>query len=139
MPQLGNVEIDSAVRNEIASKYFIFPEDVYLKLSNLHRAKAPGPDNILSWILKDFAMELYSPIADIFNASIQEICVPDFWKEANVIPIPKLDVVKQIENDLRLISLTPILSKTMEHFVAEWIMSGIKHLIDKKQFGSLAG
>ena len=76
-------------------------------------------------------MELSSPIADIFNALIQETCVSDFWKEANVIQIPKVDVVKEIENDLRPISLTPILSKTMEHFVAEWIMSGIRHLIDK--------
>ena len=31
-----------------------------------------------------------------------------------------------------------ILSKTKEHFVAEWIMSQIRHLVDRKQFGSLA-
>ena len=72
------------MRNEIARKYFISLEDIYLKLSNLCHAKAPGPDNIPSWILKDFAMELSSPIVDIFNASIQETCVPGFWKEANV-------------------------------------------------------
>ena len=39
----------------------------------------------------------------------------------------------------RPISPTPILSKTLEHFVAEWIMSQIRHLVDRKQFGSLAG
>ena len=27
----------------------------------------------------------------------------------------------------------------MDQFVAEWIMSGIRHLNDKKQFGSFAG
>ena len=27
----------------------------------------------------------------------------------------------------------------MEHFVAEWIMSQIQHLVDRKQFGSLSG
>ena len=27
----------------------------------------------------------------------------------------------------------------MEHIVAEWIMSQVRHLVDKKQFGSLAG
>ena len=27
----------------------------------------------------------------------------------------------------------------MEHFVAEWIMSQIRHLVERKQFGSLAG
>ena len=55
------------------------------------------------------------------------------------IPIPKSVSVKEIENDLRPISLTPILSKTMEHFVVEWIMSQIRHLVERKQFGSLAG
>ena len=27
----------------------------------------------------------------------------------------------------------------MEHFVADWIMSQIRHLVDRQQFGSLAG
>ena len=109
-------------------------------LFNLKRVKASGPDNLHSWILKDFAMELSSPVAEIFNyASILERIVPDSWKEADVIPIPKSVSVKEIENDLRPISLTPILSKTMEHFVVEWIMSQIRHLVERKQFGSLAG
>ena len=138
LSQLENVEIDPPVRNETERKYFIPPEVVHSKLSNFKRSKAPGLDNIPSWISKDFAMELSSPIADIFNASIQETCVPDSWKKANVIPIPKVDVVKEIENDLRPISLTPILSKTIEHFVGEWIVSRIRHLIVRKQFGSLS-
>ena len=139
LSQLENVETDFAAVNEILSKYYISPESVYVKLSNLKRRKASGPDNLPSWILKDFAMELSSPVAEIFNASILERIVPDSWKEADVIPIPKSVSVKEIENDLRPISLTPILSKTMEHFVAEWIMSQIRHLVDRKQFGSLAG
>ena len=84
-------------------------------------------------------MELSAPVADIFNASIQERAVPVSWKEADVIPIQKTDKVKEIENDLRPISLTSILSKTMEHFVTDWIMSQIRHLVDRQQFGSLAG
>ena len=137
--QLENVETDPAVVNEIISKYHISPEDVFTKLSNLKRTKASGPDNLPSWVLNEFAMELSSPVAEIFNASIQERVVPVSWKEADVIPIRKTDKVKEIENDLRPISLTPILSKTLEHFVAEWIMSQIRHLVDRKQFGSLAG
>ena len=136
--QLENVETYPALINEIISKYHISPEDVYSKLSNLKRTKASGPDNLPSWILKEFAMEFSSPVAEIFNASIQERIVPVSWKEADVIPIRKSDKVNEIDNDLRPISLTPILSKIMEHFVAGW-MSQIRHLIDWKQFGSLAG
>ena len=81
-------------------------------------------------------MELSAPVADIFNASIQEKAVPASWKEADVIPIQKIIKVKEIENDLRPIS---ILSKTREHFVGDWIMSQIRHLVERQQFGSLAG
>ena len=130
---------DLVIVKEIISKYHISSEDVYKKLSNLKRAKASGPDNLPSWVLKEFAMELSAPVADIFNASIQERAVPASWKEADVIPIQKTDQVKEIENDLRPISLTSILSKTMEDFVADWIMSQIRHLVDRQQFGSLAG
>jgi hypothetical protein len=119
---LENVETDQAVVNEIISKYHISPEDVFTKLSNLKRTKASGPDNSPNWVLNEFAMELSSPVSEIFNASIQEGVVPVSWKEADVIPIRKRDKVKEIENDLRPISLTPTLSKTLEHFVAEWIM-----------------
>ena len=44
-----------------------------------------------------------------------------------------------MEKDLRPISLTAVLSKTMERFVAKWIMSQIRQLIDLNQFGSLPG
>ena len=84
-------------------------------------------------------MELSSPVALIFNASIQERSVPNVWKLADVIPIRKTNPVKEIEKDLRPISLTAVLSKTMERFVVKWIMSQIRQLIDLNQFGSLPG
>ena len=69
-------------------------------------------------------------VATICNASIQESLVPDIWKEANVIPIAKTNKIKEAEKDLRPISLTAILSKTLGHFVTEWILTQINHLID---------
>ena len=112
-----NVQIDHVVVNEIISKYYTSPEDVYTKLSNLKRAKASGPKNLPSWVLKEFAVEFSTPVADIFNAPIQERAVPASWKEADVILIRKTDKVKEIENDLLPISLRSILSKTIEHFL----------------------
>ena len=135
LPELEDNETDTTDPNRM--KYHISEQDVCKELSNLKRGKASGPDSILSWILKDFAPELSSPIARIFNASIQESSVPDPWKEADVIPVPKVNIIKEAEKDLRPISLTAILSKTLEHFVTEWIMKQINHLIDRRQFGAL--
>jgi hypothetical protein len=109
---------------------------VYKQLSNLKRGKASGPDNLPTWILKDFAMELSSTVALIFNSSIQERTVPNAWRVADITSIPKINPVKDIEKDLRPISLTGVLSKTMERFVAKWIMSQIRQLIDLNQFDS---
>ncbi|CAB4035902.1 Hypothetical predicted protein [Paramuricea clavata] len=111
-----NSELDYETAEEIALKYWISPEDVYKQLSNLKRGKASEPDNLPTWILKDFAMELSSPVALIFNAFIQERTVPNAWKVADIISIPKINPVKDIEKDLRPISLTAVFSKTMERF-----------------------
>ena len=124
---------------EIALKYQVSPEEAYNQLAHLRRGKASGPDNLPAWILKEFAMEHSSPVALIFNASIQERSVPNDWKLAEVIPIPKTNPIKDMEKDLRPISLTAVLSKTMERFVAKCIMSQIRQLIDLNQFGSLPG
>jgi hypothetical protein len=70
---------------------------VYKQLSKLKRGNASGTDNLPTWILKDFAMELSSPVALIFNASIQERTVPNAWKVADIISIPKINPVKDIE------------------------------------------
>ena len=41
--------------------------------------------------------------------------------------------------EARPISLTPVLSKVLEHFVASWVMEAAKDTIDKHQFGSMRG
>ena len=124
MPPLSELENnESNFADYNPTKYHISAQDVHRELSSLKKGKASGLDNIPSWILKDFALELSSPVAVIFNSSIRETYVPDLWKEAEVIPIPKNNVIKEVENDLRPISLTPILSKTIEHFVGNWIMA----------------
>ena len=77
------------------------------------------------------------PVTSIFNASLQQASVPDVWKKADVIPVPKNKAPSDINKDLRLISLTATLSKTCEGFVADWLMQSIGEKIDKRQFGSI--
>jgi len=73
----------------------------------------------------------------IFNASIREGFVPTIWKEANIIPVPKVSPPQSIEADLRLISLTSTLGKLLEMFVGSWIMQSINSKIDSSQYGAL--
>ena len=112
-------------------------QEVYSRLSAISSSKAVGPDEIPNWVLKSYAHVLALPVTSIFNASLQQVSVPDVWKKADVIPVPKNKAPSDINKDLRPISLTATLSKTCERFVADWLMQSIGEKIDKRQFGSI--
>ena len=54
------------------------------KLISLNRNKAPCPDGIPKWILKEYAELLTNPISNILNASYHEMKLPLAWKQANL-------------------------------------------------------
>jgi len=70
-------------------KYIISVENLCKELMHIKPHKSPGPDGIPTWILRDFAYTLALPVANIFNCSIRQWCVPLPWKRAFVSPIPK--------------------------------------------------
>ena len=101
--------------------------------------KSPGPDNLPNWILHDLAPYIAPPICSIFNCSVREGHVPDVWKQANVVPVPKVHPPKDITTDLRPISLTATLCKHLERIVGTWMMNSIKDKLDQDQFGGMPG
>ena len=112
--------------------------EVYKKLAKISPYKASGPDNIPARILKEFSIELSKPVAQIFNVSLSEGVTPTEWKKSEIIPRAKVQPVSE-EGDLRPISLTACLSKVLENFVVNWIISDLSHKIDPQQFGCLKG
>ena len=65
--------------------------------------KAPGPDGLPNWLLRDFSCHLAGPVCAIYNASVREGFVPLRWKEANVVPVPKVQPPRAVESDLIII------------------------------------
>ncbi|XP_035688744.1 uncharacterized protein LOC118424306 [Branchiostoma floridae] len=106
--------------------------DVYMKLQKVKTRKAAGPDAIPGKLIKEFAYELSVPLADILNSSLQQGLVPDEWKNATVVPVPKCKPPSV--NELRPISLTSLLSKVAENFICQWAMTDILPNIDAQQF-----
>jgi len=88
--------------------------------------KAPGPDGLPNWILRDYAIMLCDPICAIFNASVQQEHYPPIWKMADVIPVPKVHPPTSIQSDLRPISLTATISKQSEAVVGRWILEHVR-------------
>ena len=111
---------------------------VFKKLSALNQSKAGGPDGIPNWILKENADILATTVADIINTSYNEGRLPSSWKFANIIPIPKAKPVREVNKDLRPISLTPILSKIAEDFVVNlFVKPAVLKKIDPNQYGTV--
>ena len=119
----------------------------FLKLGNARQVikdwfklfQIEGPLNLIVNRLRfDFVMiGLRSPLADILNSSLQHGTVPEEWKCATVVPLPKTKPPSV--HELRPISLTSLLAKVAESFVTQWTLSDILSQIDTKQYGCLKG
>ena len=112
--------------------------DVYNRIRQLNSSKAVHPSDIPVRLLKEFAYELSEPLTQLFNSCLRSYCFPDCWKIASVCPVPKTSPVSSYDQ-LRPISVTPILGRLFEGFLADWTMSDIKSKLDPRQFGNLKG
>ena len=74
----------------------VTPEVVASKITNMKENKSPGVDGISPKILKETVEQISTPLAHVFNMSLQEGIVPLKWKEANIIPLFKNSLKKQV-------------------------------------------
>jgi len=85
-------------------------------LMNLNINKAKGPDGISPFILKSCAEELSPMLMHIFSQSLQTSCIPNDWRDANIVPLHKKGR-QDLADNYRPVSLTCITSKIIEHIV----------------------
>ncbi|CAH1246075.1 Hypp7649 [Branchiostoma lanceolatum] len=111
--------------------------DMWNRLRNIKIGKAVGPDGISPRIIREFACELSEPLCDVMNTSLCQGEVPDLFKDADVVPIPK-EMPPRLDK-LRPISLTSIFAKVCEGIVRDWCLRDILPNLDPRQFGSLHG
>ena len=84
----------------------------------LKKAKqgAPGEDCISYEIMKHVPQPYLSSLAQLYTKSLMSGTLPDCWKKATIVPIPKKD-----KGSYRPISLLPIQSKIMEKIMLQRI------------------
>lgn len=106
--------------------------DVYKAIKSI-KSNAPGPDKIPGSIFKSFAFNLSYPLLLIIQKSIDTSTVPQNWKKANVIPIPKGS-----GKEYRPISLLSFASKVMEKIVLQaYLAPNVIQYANKNQFAFL--
>ena len=115
------------------------PEVVASKINNMKENKSPGVDGISPKILKETVEQISTPLAHVFNMSLQEGFVPLEWKEANIIPLFKKGSRNKSVN-YRPVSLTSVICKLLETIMRDHDMMDflVKHkLINPSQHGFL--
>ena len=122
--------------SEKVTQLIITPEGVLKQLLNLNPNKAPGPDQIPPWFLKDYAINIYVILTDLFQTSVNSGTIPKRWKEANICGVFK----KGNKNDpanYRPVSLTCVCCKILEHIIHSHVMKFLdKHnILNDSQHG----
>ena len=115
----------------------IFSEDDVSQLvCDINVNKSSGLLHINNKILKSILKVLLAQLTHIFNLSVETSIVPDSWKDALVIPIPKKGDLSSVTN-YRPISLLPQPGKIMEKLVHDRLTHYIESndLLSKKQHG----
>ena len=112
--------------------------DVVEAINSIQCSKAPGPDSITPFILKNIASSISKPLSLLFNFSLSSSKFPDLLKSSTVIPIFKKGVRSDPKN-YRPISLTSIISKVFEKAVLKYLLPYLltNNLITDKQAGFL--
>ena len=89
-------------------------------------------------MLKKTIEQMGTPLAHVFNMSLQEGIIPLEWKEANIIPLFKKGSRNKSVH-YRPVSLTSVICKVLETIIRDHIMDFlIKHkLINTSQHGFL--
>ena len=100
---------------------------------------APGPDELLFWIWREYAYQLALTITKVFNSPLKKQLVPCLWKLANITPILK-ETPFETCNQLRPIFLTNVIMKLSERVVVKQELSRVlKSAIGPDQFAYKEG
>ena len=115
-------------------------KDMEDALNNLNANKSPGPDNIHPKLLKLCCKTLSTPLKILFDCSMNNGCIPNEWKNAEVRPIFKKGD-KTNPGNYRPVSLTPIICKVFEKFIKNSLNNHliVNNILSKEQFGFVSG
>ncbi|CAM5077630.1 unnamed protein product [Eretmochelys imbricata] len=103
----------------------ITTSEVEAKLEQLNGTKSGGLDNLHPRILKELAHAIASPLARIFNESVNSGVVSYDWRIANIVPIFKKGK-KSDPGNYRPVSLTCVVCKVLEKILKEKVVKDIE-------------
>ena len=109
-------------------------------LMKLKPHKASEPDQISTVIFKELASELAPVLAVLFNQSLSSGVIPRDWFRVLITPVFNKGNV-HVASNYRLVSLTSVACKVLEHIVCAHILRHLErhHLLTNLQHGFRKG
>ena len=108
-------KLEAALRQQSRADRPIHASEISAVLKKAKQG-APGEDCISYEIMKHVPQPYLSSLAQLYTKSLMSGTLPDCWKKATIVPIPKKD-----KGSYRPISLLPIQSKIMEKIMLQRI------------------
>ena len=99
---------------------FVTPKIIAKKIKKMKDNKSPGVDGIPPKLLKEIVEQISTPLAKVFNLSLDEGIIPSDWKGANITPLFKKGSRNKPEN-YRPVSLTSVVCKLLETIIRDHI------------------
>jgi hypothetical protein len=131
--------VNDVATNEI-EPMIVLPEEVYGILQRLNPEKATGSDGIGNRILREAALPISQPLAELMNFCLSLSTFPSIWKKAQVVPLFKKGD-PHLTTNYRPISLLPCLSKVFEKILFDHIFAHVKanNILIPNQSGFIPG
>ena len=120
---------------QLTSFHPVLPFEVAALCRSLDERKATGHDGLPAVVLKRCADTLAPSLAKLFNVSLSSGTVPSKFKMVNISPLFKGGDVT-VASNYRPVSLLPIISRMLEKFVQQRLMSflTVNMLLPDSQF-----
>ena len=113
---------------------FVISEcEVKKLLKKQNPKKASGPDGVSTASLRHCSEQLAPVFTDIFNQSLEKGKVPQCFKAAVIVPVPKKSKISGL-NDYRPVALTSVVMKVFERLVLQFLRNATESLTDPMQF-----
>ena len=105
------------IRNMQKEEINITEQEVKQAIRNAPNKKSAGPDGICVLHLKHLGPQAIKHLAKLFTYTINTNTIPQIWKTAKIIPIPKPNKDKNLGKSYRPISLLSNIAKTLERII----------------------
>lgn len=122
-------------------EYGIDKDELMAALERIKPRKAPGPDGIVTEVLKKAVEKSSEQFLQMFNKYMREAIFPIEWKIANVVLIPKPGRDSALSSSFRPICLLNITGKLFERIILGRLEREIEErkLISSRQHGFVKG